>query len=101
MIGETVVQLNAAVRGGPHQVNPSARRFRFQVEGAVGRALVEAETAVDALVELRDVQCSDLWMIVAMIDGIQIHKSDQLLVSSFLFLVKNQERETKNYKLSR
>jgi len=55
MFLEAVVELDATVRRGLHEVNPAARRLWFQAESPIGRALIETKAAVDAPVELREI----------------------------------------------
>jgi len=55
MFLEAVVELDATVRRGLHEVNPAARRLWFQAESPIGRALIETKAAVDAAVELGEI----------------------------------------------
>ena len=50
MLFEAVVQLDAPVSRRLDQMNSAARRFGFETGNAIGRALIQAQTAVDALV---------------------------------------------------
>ena len=52
---EAVVELDPPFGGGLDQMNAPARRLRLEPQRAIGRALVQTETAVDALVELRKI----------------------------------------------
>ena len=52
MLLETIIQFDAPFGGGFDQVNPAARRFRFELQSSIGRALIQTEAAVNALVEL-------------------------------------------------
>jgi hypothetical protein len=52
MLREALVRLDAPLGDGFHQVDAAARRFGLEAEHPIGRALVEAETAMDALVKL-------------------------------------------------
>ena len=65
MIFETFRELNATLRGRFDEVNSAARRLRLQVQHAVGRTLVQAQPAVDALIELREVERCDLGQLTA------------------------------------
>src|SRR5258706_7094430 len=56
MVLETVVQLDAPIGGGFDEMNPAARRFRFQTRHTIGRALIQTQAAVDALVEFGKVE---------------------------------------------
>jgi len=66
MILETFGELDAALGGGADQMNPAPRRFRFQVQRAIRRALVQTETAMDTLIQLRKVERRDFWMIAGL-----------------------------------
>jgi hypothetical protein len=59
MLLETIIQFDAPLGGGFDQVNPAARRFRFELQSSIGRALVQTQAAVNTLVELRKVKSRD------------------------------------------
>ena len=59
MLFEALVEFDAPFGGGLDQMNAPARRLRLEPQRAIGRALVQTETAVDALVELGEVQFVD------------------------------------------
>ena len=52
MLLETIIQFDSPFGGGFDKVNPAARRFRFELQGSIGRTLIQTEAAVNALVEL-------------------------------------------------
>src|SRR5829696_8473848 len=56
MLLEAIVQLDAPVSRRFDQMDSAARRFGFKTGDAIGRTLVQAQTAVDALVEFGEVQ---------------------------------------------
>ena len=58
VVFKTLGELDAPLGGSAHQMNSAARRFRLQTQRAVGRALIQAEAAVDALVEFGKVKRS-------------------------------------------
>jgi hypothetical protein len=60
MFFEAFGELNASFGGGFHQMYPTARRFRFQAQHAIGRTLVQTKTAMDAVVEFGEIQSGDL-----------------------------------------
>ncbi len=53
---EAIVQLDASVGGSFDQMDSAARRFRLQPRDTVGRTLIQAQAAVNALVEFRKIQ---------------------------------------------
>ena len=60
MLLEAIIQFNTPFGCGFDQMDSAARRFRFETEHAVGRALIQTEATVDALVELGKVERRDL-----------------------------------------
>jgi hypothetical protein len=60
MLFEALVKLDTPFGGGFHEMNPSARRFRLQPQRAISRALVQAKTAMDTVIELGKIQSRDL-----------------------------------------
>jgi len=44
-----------AIGGGFDQMNPAAWRFSLQAKSTIGGALIQAQAAVDALVEFREI----------------------------------------------
>ena len=56
MLFETVVQLDAPVRHCFDQVNSPTRRFGFKSSNTISRTLIQAQTAVDALIEFSEIQ---------------------------------------------
>ena len=70
MFFKTLVELDAPFGGGFDEMNSPARRLRFEVQRAIGGALIQAKTAMDALVELGKIQTWQLgtdgilWVIV-------------------------------------
>jgi hypothetical protein len=52
MFLEALIELNASIGSGFDQMNPAARRFRFQLQDAISRTLVQTKAAVNALVKL-------------------------------------------------
>ena len=59
MIREAFVELDTSFGGGFNQMNPAARRFRLQLQGAIGRTLIQTEAAMNALVELGEIERRD------------------------------------------
>ena len=55
VIFKTFAEFDATIGGGLHQMNPAARRFRFQAKCAVRRTLIQTQTAMDALIELGEI----------------------------------------------
>ena len=72
MICETFVELDPALSSRAHQMNPAARRFRFQTERAIRRALVQTKAAVNALVEFRKIESCDLGLVGAVNGGMGV-----------------------------
>ena len=60
MFFETVVELDAPFGGRFDEMNSPARRLRFEVQRAIGGALIQAKTAMHALVKLGEIQCGHL-----------------------------------------
>jgi hypothetical protein len=48
MIAKAIVQLDPPVRRRFDQMNAAARRLSLELESAIGRALVQAQTAMNA-----------------------------------------------------
>lgn len=63
---ETFVQIDPSIGGGLDQMDSAARRFRLEACGAIGRTLVQTQPAVDALVELREIESGDLGLAAAL-----------------------------------
>jgi len=59
MFLKTVAEIDASIGGGFDQMNSAARRFRFQTRHTIGRALIQTQAAVNALVEFGQVESSD------------------------------------------
>ena len=56
MLFEAIGQLDAPVGGSFDQMDSAARRFRLETSDAVGGTLVQAQAAVNALVEFGEVE---------------------------------------------
>ena len=56
MFFETFVQFDPPIGCGFDQMNSAARRLRFETQHAIGRALIQTQAAMDALVELGEVE---------------------------------------------
>ena len=63
MVFEAIVQLDAPVGGSFDQMDSAARRFRLQTSDAVGRTLVQAQAAVNALVEFGEIEAGNFCFI--------------------------------------
>ena len=59
MVTKAFVGFDAAFSSGPHQVDAAPGRFGLEVKHSICRTFVKTEAAVDALVELGDVQARD------------------------------------------
>jgi hypothetical protein len=51
VIFKAFAEFDATIGGGLHQMNPAPGRFGFQAKCAVRRTLIQAEAAMDALIE--------------------------------------------------
>ena len=60
---EAIVQLDASVGRSFDQMDSAARRFRLQPRDTVGRTLIQAQAAVNALIEFGEVEAWDFWFI--------------------------------------
>ena len=69
MFLESGAELDASIGGGFDQMNPAARRFRFEACGAIGWTLIQAQAAVDALVEFGEIESGDLGLAAAVSGG--------------------------------
>jgi hypothetical protein len=67
MLFEAIVEFDSSVGGSPDQVDPAAWRFRFQTKNLISGTLIQAETAMDALIELGDIQRSNLRQIASLL----------------------------------
>ena len=66
-------------------MNATARGVGLETEGAIGRALIQTEAAMNALVQFGDVECDDFfaWFAVASrVDGFQLQQLLQFLAST-------------------
>ena len=60
MFFEPFVELDPSVGGGFDEVNTSARRLRFESQNLISGALIQTEPAVNALIELGEIECGNL-----------------------------------------
>jgi len=67
MLLESLVQLNAAISGGFNQMNSTARRFCFETCGAIGRALIKTQAAMNASVEFGKVETGNSQLVFFLI----------------------------------
>jgi hypothetical protein len=56
VVFEAFIQLDAPLGGRFDQMNPATRRFRFELQSSIGRALVQTQAAVNTLVELWEIE---------------------------------------------
>ena len=87
MLFEAIVQLDAPVGGSFDQMDSAARRFRLETSDAVGRTLVQAQTAVNALVEFGKVESGDSRFIPGLRGVMGMFQGRPLIVSRFEFRV--------------
>jgi hypothetical protein len=55
MIFEPFGEFDTAIGSGLDQMNPAAWRFRLEAKHPVGGALIQAQAAMDALIEFREI----------------------------------------------
>ena len=60
MFLESVAELDASIGGGFDQMDSAARRFRFEAGGAISRTLIQAQAAMNALIEFGEIESGDL-----------------------------------------
>ena len=101
MLLEAIVQFNAPFGCGFDQMDSAARRFRLEAQHAVGRALIQTEAAVDALVELGKVESRHSGVVGS--GYFAVHRfqwrpfvSFEFRVSGFEVSTRNSELETRN-----
>lgn len=87
MVFEAFAEFDATVGGGLHQMNPAPRRFGLQMQSPIGRALIQTETAMNALIELGQVERGDLG-VISLILGDVLHELSLVRVLSSTFLKK-------------
>ena len=61
MLRKAFIELDTSFGSGFDEMNPAARRLRLQLQGSIGRALVQTEAAMNALIEFREVQRWDFF----------------------------------------
>jgi hypothetical protein len=89
MVFEAFREPDSTIGRGLHQMNPAARRFGLQMQSPIGRALIQTKAAVDALIELGDIECSDFRVIsFGLIVGDVLHGSSRAGSFVFTFLRK-------------
>jgi hypothetical protein len=54
--GEPFIEIDAAFRGGTHQMNPSTGRFGLDMKRSVSRTGIETEPAMNALVKFGNIE---------------------------------------------
>ena len=88
---EAIVQLDASVGGSFDQMDSAARRFRLQTRDAIGRTLIQAQAAVNALVEFGKIERGDSRFIPAIGVVMGMFQVRPLIVSHFEFRVGEGE----------
>jgi hypothetical protein len=91
MLFEAIGQLDAPVGGSFDQMDSAARRFRLETSDAVGRTLVQAQAAVNALVEFGKIESGDSRFIPAIGGVMGMFQVRPLIVSRFEFRVGEGE----------
>jgi hypothetical protein len=67
MLTEPFIWLDAPVCRRADKMDPPSRRFCFQVENPIGRALVQTKTAMDAAIELGNNICPSVGFVTGLL----------------------------------
>jgi hypothetical protein len=65
VVFESFTEIDSTFGCSFDQMNPAARRLRFQLQRSIGWTLIQTKAAVNALVELGEVECGDPFFLAA------------------------------------